>query len=246
MRPFSRVRSPARCALPPSRPSSSLRSRPSFVDEGTPEQPVELSGGDSRARNDARHPRDPHGRGARARRGRAQLGDRLGQGLDVPLREDSPPPVVSITQGISPEEEPITGVPQSRASQSTLPNCSAQVSVVREGRASRSISRVERGHPALRTPCEARAALPEIAALDLLRSGPSPTIEQAEREVQAANRGQQVTDSLRLDQAAGEADREGFVFRLRPLGESPLRDRVGARCRSPRGAPAAEHPLAAR
>ena len=62
----ARVRSPARCALPPSRPGSSLRLRSSFVDDGSPEQPVELPGGDSRRemKLDARRP-------SRARRSRS-------------------------------------------------------------------------------------------------------------------------------------------------------------------------------
>ena len=88
----------------------------------------------------------------------------------------SPPPVVSITQGISPEDDPTTGVPQSSASQSTLPNCSAQVSVVRDGRTSTSISRVEPGIPALRMPVRSSSSpRPRSAASISPRSGPSPT-----------------------------------------------------------------------
>ena len=57
-----------------------------------------------------------------------------------PSGNTRPPPVVSITHGISPQSEPTTGTPHESASTRTRPNCSVQVLVDLDGSTSTSIS----------------------------------------------------------------------------------------------------------
>ena len=152
---------------------------------------------------------------------------RLASAAASPSANTSPPPVSSISHGISPESEPTTGrrtTATRRSRGRTAPSTSgSSATAARARRAGRSPLPCGRGRGRRAT----RTREPGISApSSSARISPLPISDELHGRRQHAHRGEQVAQALALDQPPRVADFEG------PAGP-PARDRR----RPPRAAP---------